>query len=256
MAEYGVQLVNKYNLSISNAQDVNYTLRSSGVIRNSDFSVGSYTEPVSVCYMDLSSLHCPLVFFRPVNADSRICAFPSQMADFMPSVGERIDRTMMVLKWWNKTVSDIEYFIFDIWTPPERSPFGLQMFDGSGNIIFDSGWNFLMLSSVKWLDPGYPNHQNDTNGSNWTDVGHMGEGQLALALPNPRGWAEPGGMTVGWYLMECFHLQGNNARISLVPRGVYFWGSGSQRWTNNMRTQLMAADVSKMPRNYNPVRLL
>ncbi|MEQ5072246.1 hypothetical protein ABN090_21215, partial [Providencia rettgeri] len=90
--------------------------------RDSDFYPGSYTDPTSWCSMDLSGMNCPLVFFRSVNADSRISAFPSQTVDFMPSVGERIDKTMMVLKWWNKTVSDIEYFVFDIWTPPERSP--------------------------------------------------------------------------------------------------------------------------------------
>ncbi|AFJ47128.1 hypothetical protein EBL_c20370 [Shimwellia blattae DSM 4481 = NBRC 105725] len=169
--------------------------------------------------------------------------------------GAVIWRHMRVMKWWNKHIADIEYFIYDIWTPPERSAFGIQMFNSGGGIIFDSGWNFLMLTSVKWLDPGYPNHAHHNSGANWTPVGHMGHGQLALSLPNPRGWVEPGGLTVGWFLQECFHLQGNDAFISLVPRGMYFWGAPKRGWTNNMRTQLMAADVSAMPRNYHPVKI-
>lgn len=253
MADYGVELTNNKNFVIANSNDVNYILRSSGQINNSQFvSMGSY---FSRLYMDVSSFNCPIVFFRPLNANQRISCIPG-VNDFQ-TPGSVTRKKTTVLKWANKNVGSVQYYIFDRWIPPERSKYGMQIFDKQGGIIFDSGWNFMMVRAVKWMDPGYPNHNtNDPDGGNWTNLGALGAGTIAVSLPNPRGWIYAGWSTFGVMLYECVHLTGtdNQAIVSLVPRGEYLDMAPSGGWTHaNTRSQMMAVDVSGLPTTYNPV---
>ncbi|MFP1463026.1 hypothetical protein ACLB1E_22235 [Escherichia coli] len=94
-----------------------------------------------------------------------------------------------MFKWWNINIGTVQYYIFDKWIPPERSSYGMQLFDGSGGIIFDSGWYFLKLRDVKWLEPQYPNHSGHESGSNWSNVGHVSDDVNNTALSMPLGRA-------------------------------------------------------------------
>ncbi|MBV4366305.1 hypothetical protein [Erwinia phyllosphaerae] len=256
MAEYGVQLINDKNYVIANASDVNYILRSSGQINNSQFptNTGGYYSRV---YMDLSAFNNPIIFFRPMTAEQRVACIPG-INDFQ-TAGSVTQKRATVLKWPNKDIGTLQYYIFDRWIPPERSEYGMQIFDATGGIIFDTGWNFMIVRAVKWLDPGYPNHDTtDPDGGNWTNLGALGSGNLAVSLPNPRGWIYTGWSTFGVMLYECVHLTGsdNQAVVSLVPRGEYLDMVPAGGWAHeNTRSQMMIVDVSQSPVSYNPVRI-
>ncbi|MBE5251715.1 hypothetical protein [Mixta mediterraneensis] len=253
MAEYGIELSNNKDYVIANANDVNYVLRASGQISNGQFSnAGEY---YSRLYLDISSFNCPIVFFRPLSADQRISCIPG-INDFLVP-GSVTQKKATVLKWKNKDIGSLQYYIFDRWVPPERSDYGIQIFDENESIIFDSGWNFMMVRTVKWLDPGYPNHDTtDPDGGNWTNLGALGAGNIAISLPNPRGWIYTGWSTFGVMLYECVHLTGsdNQAVVSLVPRGDYLDMAPTGGWAHaNTRSQMMAVDVSRLPASYSPV---
>ncbi|EEM1821273.1 hypothetical protein GKA92_24580 [Salmonella enterica subsp. enterica] len=247
MSRYGIELRNDRNFVVADPDNLNFVLRSAGRINNSEFSEGNAQNPVSWVFMDLSGFSCPLIFIKSSNAEQRVATVPG-CADFLPS-GYALQKYFIVAKWWNKNVGDLQYYVYDRWIPPGRSKYGIQMFDQGGNITFDSGWDFLKLRRVLWMDPGYPNHQNDASGSEWTNIGSAGPGNLALSMPVPRAYDSR-----GFRLYECFHLDAaNNVFVSLVGYGVYLWGGPNPGWAHNMRSQVMVADVSGQPVTLNPV---
>lgn len=250
--EYGIEVCNNQDFVIANANDVNFVLRSSGQITNGQFvSQGEYFSRI---FMDLSFFNCPLIFFKPITAEQRVSCIPGEN-DFL-SAGSTTRKQATVLKWKNKDIGSLQYYIFDRWTPAERSEYGMQILDVNENVIFDSGWHFMMVRAVKWLDPGYPNHAGDPNGANWTNLGAVGAGNIALSMPNPRGWIYMGWSGFGVMLYECIHLAGsdNQVVVSLVPRGEYLDMAPSSGWAHaNTRSQIMAVDVSRLPTSYSPV---
>ncbi len=252
MADYGVQLINDKNYVVANASDVNYVLRSSGQINNSQFPTSASTY-YSHMYMDISGFNNPIIFFKPMTSDQRVSCITG-VNDFQVPGSQTMKRST-VLKWAGKNIGSLQYYVFDRWTPPDRSSYGMQIFDASGKIIFDSGWNFMMIKSVVWMDPGYPNHNTtDPDGGNWTNLGALGPGNFAVSLPNPRGWIYTGWGTFGVMLYECAHLTGtdNQVIVSLVPRGEYLDMAPTGGWVHtNTRSQMMAVDVSNLPINYN-----
>lgn len=261
MAEYGVELINDKNYVVQNASDVNFALRASGTLKNADFKhsiddgVGFFSPGGKFAVLDVSSFNCPIVFLRPLNSASRVATVPiTNSSDFLLP-GNALKKHIAVYAW-KQTLSDIEYFIFDRWTPGERSSYGMQVFNASGGIIFDSGWNFLTLKSVIWMNAGYPNHAGDSSGTNYTVIGSVPATKLAVAMPYSRFYTVAG-MASGGVLVECFHIAGNNITISLVPRGAYFWTPPNDGFFQyGMKSQVMCAEVSKMPQNYNPVKIL
>lgn len=259
MSNYGVELVNQYGYQIANMNDVNYVFRSSGQIANWQF--GNHGDAYTGLSMITSGMNCPLVFFKPMAANQRITQRPGcnlLYPDIIGAgayIGEDL-KSIDVYKWWNIDMGTVQYYIFDRWVPPERSRYGIQIFDPSGAIIFDSGWKFLKLRQVTWLDPGYPNHAGNGNGANWTQVGSAGWGNLAVSMPHPRAYIIPTG-SFGTMCGECVHLDGaNNIFVSLLPTGNFLDMAPPQGWVDNvMRTQVMIADVDGLPTTYNPVEI-
>ena len=255
---YGVELINDHNYVVANSSDVNYVFRSSGTISDSDFFNHLGSSDASFCSMDVSEFNCPLIFFKSVDSNQRLSTVPGSglTAGMLTPPGYALDKTIDVYKWWNLSIGTVQYYIFDKWIPPERSTYGMQIFDSGGGIIFDSGWRFLKLKKVIWLDPQYPNHSNQEGGSNWTNIGSVGDGDLAIAMPTPRFWDYYGlGTGSGQRLSECVHLdQDNNVLISLVVFGNYLDSPPATGWASiNARSQVMIADVSGLPTSYNPV---
>lgn len=260
MSEYGVELVNQYGYKVATMEDVNYVLRSSGQISNGQFA--SHPNTYNAISMMVGGMNAPLVFFKPMAANQRITQRPGLnmlYPDFM-GANTQIDeswKSIDIYKWWNINIGTIQYYIFDRWIPPERSKYGCQIFDPSGAIIFDSGWKFLKLRKVIWLNPGFPNHAGNNNGANWTNIGSAGAGNLAVAMPHPRSYIIPTGV-FGFMTAECVHLDAsNNVFVSLIPTGEFMDMAPSAGWVDNvMRTQVMIADVAGLPTSYNPVKIL
>ncbi|WP_392738367.1 hypothetical protein AB3M75_07455 [Serratia ureilytica] len=255
-SRYGIQLINDKNYVVANTDDVNYTLRAAGQIHNASFAPPFAGSLASSCAINLDDCFAPIVFFKPMNADQRICCMPGDDRDWISSQIPT-KKWNRILKWANKNVGAIQYYVFDRWIPPERSAYGLQISNAQGGIIFDSGWNFMKVNSVLWLDPGYPNKNiNDPEGGNWTVVGSAGSGNLAMAMPNPRGYIVDGTSwsgSNGYMLYECFHFSDwdNKITVSLVPRGEYLWTAPKSGWANpNTRSQIMVIDVDGLPTNY------
>lgn len=252
---YGIQLFNNYGHNVATVNDVNFTLRASGQIHNSQFAPPFATSAASMCAIDLSGFNCPIVFFRPMSADQRIACVAGDERDWTPE-GWPVKMMNKIMKWNNKDIGTIQYYVFDRWIPPERSSYGLQLFNEAGSIIFDSGWHFMNIQKVLWLDPGYPSHSaSDPEGANWAVVGSAGVGNYAMAMPVPRGWVVNNWTGQGAYhLYECYHFSDidNKITISLVPRGEYLWTPPSDGWANpRSRSQVMVVKVDGMPTNYN-----
>lgn len=256
MADYGLELINtKGHVVASAGTGANYTLRAAGTITNAQFTSTGGRAGVSSCSIPLGGFNCPIVFVKPMNADARIGVLLEDASEFSGSA--KTSRVARFYKWWNKNVGTIQYYVFDKWVPPERAQgYGMQMWDANGTLTFDSSWNFLRIRSVRWLDPGFPNHAANKNGANWTDIGAMGAGNLAISMPFPRGFIIPTGV-FGTYCIECMHLagSGNNAYISVIPKGEYLDMIGNLNgWAHPKgKSEVLIADVNGIPTNYNPL---
>lgn len=245
MSDFGLQLINDYNLTVASMDDVNYTLRRSGTITNSEFSSGGPNVPSSM-FIDVEGMNCPIVFFKSTSSSQRISQIPS----YNPGTNRQ---QINIYKWWNLNIGTMQYYIFDRWIPPERSDFGIQIFDGSGSIIFDGGWKFLKLRDVIWLDPGYPNHQSHGSGANWSNVGNVGTGDLSVAMPICRKYVYMGGSTFGNLMGECVHMTpSGDVFCSVVDLGQFLDAPIGEGFVGGMRSQVMIADVSNLPTSYNP----
>ncbi|MEG5552117.1 hypothetical protein UXO11_21285 [Enterobacter wuhouensis] len=249
MADYGMQLFNDAGKVIASTGQLNFSLRSSGQITNDQFNPKGENYFCNLV-LDTSGMNSPIVFLKPTNADSRVSMLPGSGADFQ---GGKLSKMWVITKWWNKTVQPIQYYIFDRWIPPATDSYGIRMWDQNKSLTFDSNWYHLLLKKVIWLDPGFPNHAGSGSGSNWTNIGAAGTGNLAVSMPIARQYG------YGWFcLTECFHLAGanNEVFVSVVPRGQMLWsGWGSEYLNRNTKSQVMIADVSRLPTSYNPVKV-
>lgn len=252
---YGVELSNDKNYVVANANDVNYTLRSAGQIHNWQFNPPNANSIAAFCGVDLSPYNAPIMFFKPMRSEQRIGCMTGDERDWQASTVGPTKKMFKIMKWGNKDIGSVQYYIFDRWIPPERSSYGIQISDAAGGLIFDSGWMFMKIRDVIWMEPGYPNHTGDDPevGTNWTVVGSAGAGNLAMAMPNPRGWIQRNWNGDGWMMYECFHFSDadNKITVSLVPRGEYLWTPPDGGWANpNTRSQIMVIDVNGLPTNY------
>lgn len=251
MSEFGIQLINKYNLTVATLDDVNYTLVSSGQLFNGSFSDFGGAKQLR---MDVNGLNAPLLFLVMDTNTKRLSQLPSCVTGTRMNAGDRVDQKFIqIFKWHNLNFDYVQYYLFDRWIPPERSDYGLQIFDSSGAIIFDGGWNFLKLKDVIWMDPGYPNHSNDTGGSNWTNIGNIGTGSnIALSMPFAREWTFYDGI-YSYRLNECCHSDGSgNIFCSLVLTGDYLDIYPYNDWVHRMKSQIMICDTTGLPNTLNP----
>lgn len=250
MADYGMELRNDSGKVIASSSQLNFNLRSSGIITNNQFPSGeNYFCGV---VLDTSGMNTPLVFLKPLDNNSRVSMLPGTGDDLLPQNWTQ-KKCWVITKWWNKTISPIRYYIFDRWSPPATDRYGIRMWDTSGSPTFDSNWYHLLLKRVIWLDPGFPNHSGHADGDTWTNIGALGAGNLAISMPLARFFGYR-----NYCLSECFHLAGadNQLYISVVPRGEVTWFEYKNQYLNrNMKSQVMVADVSRLPVNYNPVNV-
>lgn len=157
---------------------MNYTLRSAGQIHNWQFNPPNANSIAAFCGVDLSLYNAPIIFFKPMRSEQRIGCMTGDERDWHASALGSTKKMFKIMKWGNKDIGSVQYYIFDRWIPPERSSYGIQISDAAGGLIFDSGWMFMKIRNVIWMDPGYPNHTGDDPevGTNWTVVGSAGAG--------------------------------------------------------------------------------
>ena len=107
----------------------NMNLRKSGVLHDSDFSLGGYGNRVKSALVSTAGMNRPVVAFRT----------PHGQAQSRCSI-ERTSAGLMFYIWYNLNVGSIYYYIFDDWSPPSSGGFGLQMRNSAGALIYDSSW--------------------------------------------------------------------------------------------------------------------
>ena len=189
-----------------------------------------------------------------MRSEQRIGCMTGDERDWHASALGSTKKMFKIMKWGNKDIGSVQYYIFDRWIPPERSSYGIQISDAAGGLIFDSGWMFMKIRNVIWMDPGYPNHTGDDPevGTNWTVVGSAGAGNLAMAMPNPGvdttelEWRRLDDVRV---LSLFGRRQQDNSFIG-SSRG-YLWTPPDGGWANpNTRSQIMVIDVDGLPTNY------
>ena len=260
MATFGVRLYNNQNLLVADENVVNYTLRSAGQISDANFSTGDFNNPISTMGLPMPGFNCPLIFFRPItpgNAGPRVATIPNETDSDFTSGNYTMSQGVSLAKVYDKTIGTLQYYVFDRWTPPERSDWGLRISNASGAVVFDSGWNFLKLRKVIWLDPGYPSHSPDeVQGNNYINIGNVGAGTLAVAMPNPRAWFFYTNLAYanGVVAYEAVHIDANNnVFISLAPWTTFLDQYPGDGWAHQSRSEVMVADVSNLPTTYNPL---
>lgn len=258
---YGVELINNYGYQVATINDVNYILRASGQINNSQFSNYGAND-ISVLSMDVNHMEAPILFHSGNGPNQRLTTVPGGAGNagrFLIQGQPIPKKTFEVYKWWNLDCGTIQYYIFDRWIPPERSNYGVQIFDGGGGIIFDGGWNFMKLVDVMWVDPGFPNYSGSEAGFNRQYIGGLPGGDLAVAMPNVRYWSHSGFAEFGWRLGECANLDAGNTQIltslCMTYKHLDMIPEGSRWASQSSRSQIMIADVSQLPKTYNPVAI-
>lgn len=254
MNNYGFNLINDKGYSLVDEKFSNFVFKCSGVIKNSDMKI--IDDSTKACQLDISFLNFPLVFFRPITNSSRITTFTSLGS--MEVEGQRRGRFLQVNAWSNLNISDIEYFVYDIYKPEVSTKYGLQVYNQENEIIFDSNWKFLKLYGVHWIDPNFPNVNNGE--LDWTSIGTYNKGnKIAISLPYAREMVIDIDGAGQWVLSDSFWLnpETNEVRISLVPRGQLFWpGLWNGYMQYKMTTQVMIANIEGLPSNHNPLEIL
>lgn len=203
----------------------------------------SWSDPI-----DVSDYTSPMVFFKSTVLTSRVSIFISY------------DKKLYFLKWWNFSITgDIEYYIFDTWTPSERSSSGLQVYNPTTKqIVFDSGWYLMNIVQLHQIPVNAPALE---WGSNYAYEIELGiSTNIAVGLSSYReiwidsGSGGSGGVndTVGWFLRDCAWIEGTKAKISYVISIVdnTSYDSRSSRWHNKDVTYLYAIDTTRLPNPY------
>lgn len=256
MANFGANIYNTKGYKIAGVGvDLPFTLRASGQITDDNFTNfetgvinpgGDLRAMISVARPDTSGFNTPIIFFKPANSTSRVG---------VTTLGGVRDRTYkdhwLIFKWSNLSITGLQYYIFDRWNNPATGDYGLRIRDENNVITFDSNWPLMNLKDVIWMESGFPNWGTISGESDVTNISTSATGDLAVSIPNPRTYASRDYV----YFTETAWVNGNNVQVSVVPFRVNAIGVGNQNNTylRNTRTQIMIADVSSLPKNYNPV---
>ena len=102
-------------VTISN-QYQNFHLRKSGLLYDKDFLKSGDSKST---FIDTKGMNYPVIVLKPRGYDynSKVTALPITEK----SVHQGTERGFNIYIWHNFTLKDpIEYYVFDIWQPPER----------------------------------------------------------------------------------------------------------------------------------------
>lgn len=132
-------------VTISNEYQ-NFHLRKSGLLHDKDFLKSGDSKST---FIDTKGMNYPVIVLKPRGYDynSKVTALPITEK----SVHEGTNRGFNIYIWHNFTLKDpIEYYIFDIWQPPERGA-GLKLWNDKGELVYHSAWYRLKLVSFHEL---------------------------------------------------------------------------------------------------------
>lgn len=249
----GIQVFNKgKTIQISNELTPLF-LRKSGQIKKGASWIVDSTSRLPCRTrdaIDLSAYTCPFVFFTARHMNDRVC----------PMVWG--DGNLFFYKWWNINIeNDIQYYIFDMWQPPERSTKGLQVWNSvTKELIFDGlAWYPLQIKKIF-------NIPHDVPGTKWgTDYAYVVDTGLSeniavgfssyrsFTVASYSGGANANGIW-GWMLRECAWSVGGTVYVSNnMSTADYTSWDGYVPTLNPYQygSNLYVIDTSILPINYS-----
>lgn len=248
----GVPLV-----TISNEYQ-NFHLRKSGLLTEKDFTTVNDTK---WCDISTKGMNCPVLVLKPRGYDynNKVASIPVVEKKDIPALQFRGYR---LYAWWNLTIQDgIEYYIFDVWQPPERGP-GLKLWNNDGMLVYHSAWYRLKLVSFHELTYAEsPNLQQDYK----VDISAYRKysNNLGIFIPYVRralveahghGQNFPGGFSTegAWELIEGFFFKDENTvQQTLIDTGTSTgWWRVIDTWMTPGSTYIFMVDLDGIPLGY------
>jgi hypothetical protein len=243
----GLEIYNQFNTIQVINTELPLTLRASFAITNAQFqNNNNFYDNVSYFEKDLRSLNLksPLVFVRTTSD-----TYQSHITF------EVFKESIMFYKWWNLTIpSFIQVYVFDQWTPPERTGTGMQLFRPP-EITYDSSWNFLKIIQSHVI-PAYnpPLTYNSTGSAEYTINTGLTPGNFAVGFGHYRMARIIFDDYDGYIMRDGLWLQNSAIKIHhsvVFDRRVTPSGVGWQGWYMNAgTTTVYVADVTNLPNSY------
>lgn len=244
-------------VTISNEYQ-NFHLRKSGLLYDKDFEKSGDTK---WCKISTKGMNCPVLVLKPRGYDynSKVTAIPVVERKGAPG---RQFRGYELYVWHNFTINDgIEYYIFDVWQPPERGP-GLKLWNDEGQLIYHSAWYRLKLVSFHELNYDQaPNLKKDYK----IDISAYKKysNNLGVFIPYVRralvqaaGHARyvPGAFNTegAWELLEGFFFRDENTvQHALISTGTSTgWWYVVDTWMTPGSTYIFMVDLDGIPLGY------
>lgn len=254
MSEYGLELTNNYGKALVNSKYKNFIFRSSGTLTNSDFS--SDTSRSKACRLVIDQMNNPIIFLIPKTNYSRVTVW--NKLQYIRGNSLSMSRVFQLTTWFNLTVDEIQYYVFDQYVPKDAGEYGFKLLSESSDVIFDSNWSFLKILNVHWLDSGFPTYSNGE--SNWLSIGSFNAGKkIAAAMPYARNYIIQTGLESDFVFAEGFWLNPstNEIRVSLMPIGELLWpGNWGGYIQKSMRSQIMICDIEGLPTSFNSLPII
>lgn len=236
----------------------NFYLRKSGLLTEKDFN--TYSD-VKWCEISTKGMNCPVLVLKPRGYDynNKVAAIPHTESE---GVSGLQFRGYTLYAWWNFTVQDgIEYYIFDVWEPPERGP-GLKLWNNEGRLMYHSSWYRLKLISFHSLNYDQsPDLQKDYK----VDISAYRKYSKNLGIFIPyirRGQTQLGGHSYGapgaFYtagaaeIVEGFFFRDENTiQQTLISMGTSTgWWSPQDIWLTPGTTYIFVVDLDGIPLGY------
>ena len=243
-------------VTISNEYQ-NFHLRKSGILYDKDFPKVNDNK---MCEISTNCMNCPVIVLKPRGYiyNNKVAALPFTEGD-TPSTQTR---GFALYVWHNFTIEEgIEYYIFDVWEPPERGP-GLKLWNNEGRLIYHSAWYRLKLVSFHELTyEQSPNAQKDYK----VDISAYRKysNNLGVFIPYARRamltalghgkYVEGAFGTVGaWELIEGFFFSdANTLQHGLVSVGLGIgWWDPINAWMTPGSTYIFMVDLDGIPLGY------
>lgn len=244
----GLEVLNSFNtLQVSNMERP-FTLRKSGWLTNDSFNFvwggiqddNSFTPKIYV-----GKLNSPLIFFRSVEAGSRVT----------PLLIRRSGDTELVFKkWWNIPLKNpVAYYIFDNWLPPERTTAGLQLYRETPphDLVFDSSWHLMDIKSVHSIPWDSPKIVGQDTPAFAVNVPYPVD-TFAVGLSTYRQCTMPLYGASGAWLRDAVWVDGQTAKVHYVEINTDSagWGELPYWHQNVVTTYLYVINTTRLPIPY------
>lgn len=230
----------------------NFHLRKSGVIKPNEWALTmntaayGFSSKIRHVVIDIDSFVEPIIVVRPLgNQTTAVAVTQVQHTD------NGTKNFMLFTYETTAPNNNVEYFIFDNWTPPTEN-FGLELRNSNGETVYHSSWYRMRVvgSYVSTVNP-------EVGGSYDVSIPASARGlkKLAMMVANPRiAMLENRKYNENYaqILRDAVYFKNSTtATVCMIPfnadRG--WWSPKTEFW-NSAPLMILFIDVSDYPTNY------